>query len=256
MKFALIGIRYSNYFKSLLEKLIDSGIRPYYVIIEDTDKSNLGNGAYFIDNMIFETYSYNVWNYDQNHSSCVIESCIRHKIPFFIVCGHNNWRTVKILNNFTIDILLITEGPLIRGDILYKPQICAMNIHAAPLPGYRGNWTTRIALYNDEPPMVSAHVVTPWIDQGPIIGRREYKIEKGDCLADIDRKAVSAAIELACDTLRKIQSEGFNAVPQRLWEGKEYKGSFKNGVLQPAMPIELQEELEKRFLRGEYGFFS
>jgi len=256
LNFALIGIRYSQYFKSLLERLIELEIRPYYVIIEDTDKSNLANGAYIIDNGIFEAYNYDVWHYDRNNPDCLIGMCIRHKIPFFVVCAHNNWRTSKVLSNFCTDILLITEGPVIRGEILYKPMICTMNIHAAPLPGYRGNWTTRLALYNDEPPMVSAHVVTPWIDQGSIINKKKYEIKMGDSLVDIDGKAVNAAIELACETLKNIKDKGFSAIPQMLWEGKEYKGTYINGVLQPAMPVELQDELEKRFLNGEYGFFS
>ncbi|WP_368784345.1 formyltransferase family protein, partial [Acinetobacter baumannii] len=70
-----------------------------------------------------------------------------------------------------------------------------MNIHAAPLPKYRGNWTTRMALYNDDPPEVTAHVVTPWIDEGPIVGKLRYKICKGDTLEEIDRKAMHACIK-------------------------------------------------------------
>ena len=256
MNFALIGIRHSRYLRSLIEKLVELEMYPDYVILEDTDRANLAYGAYFIDNKMAETYNYEVWNYDESNPNCIINLCIKHKIPFFIVCSHNNWRTAKVLSYFNIDILLITEGPIIRGEILYKPNICVMNIHAAPLPGYRGNWTTRLALYNDEPPMVSAHIVTPWIDQGSIINRKRFSIEKGDSLAEVDNKAINAAVELACQTLKKTRDEGFSAIPQRLWEGKEYKGTLKDGILRPAMPVELQDELENRFINGEYGFFS
>lgn len=256
MRFALIGIQNSKYYRSLLDRLVKLHLYPYYVLIEDTDKTNLANSAYFIDNNLFDTLSCDNWNYDTSNPNCIISFCVKHKIPFFVIPEHCGRRTIKVLTSFGTDILLITEGPIIRGEILYRPRLCVMNIHAAPLPRYRGNWTTRLALYNDEPPTVTAHVVTPWIDEGAIIDKRSYIIEKSDTLDDVDKKAMAAAVELACDTLSKIEKSGFYARQQSIWEGKEYKGHYENGILHPAMPFELQEELEKRFKNGEYGFFS
>jgi methionyl-tRNA formyltransferase len=256
MKFSVMGIERSKYFLSMLESIINSGLIPEYVIIEDHNIKNLANSVFFIDNRVLNTHEKDCWDYDEHDSTSIVTLCLHNSIPFFVVSSQNGRYTQSILENHPVDLLLITEGPIIRGNILYKPAYCVMSIHAAPLPQYRGNWTTRLSIYNDEPPFVTAHVVVPWIDEGAVINKASYNIEENDTMEIIDQKATNAAIKLAVDTIKKIETQGFEAKIQRIWEGQEYKGRFENGKLMPAMPYEIQEELDRRLLNCEYGFYN
>lgn len=258
MEFAIIGINSSNYADKILERLLSFRLTPKYVIIEDHNTMGLAASAFYIDNRQLPKIPQDLekWGMSSTNKKSLALKCNQETIPFFLVPDHNSRQTRSILSSHPIDILLITEGPIIRGPILYMPRYCVMNIHAAPLPQYRGNWTTRFALYHDEPPTVSAHVVTPWIDEGPIIKIMQYEIKQGDTLEEIDKKAQIASADLAAYSLLSIVNEGFSPKIQRVWEGKEYKGIFKDGHLEPAMPLELQEELKERLHKGEYGFYA
>lgn len=256
MQFSLIGIDKSRYATLFLQRMIDNNLSPDYVIVDDNNPINLANSAYYIDSGKFPDNNPDIWAYDLECSHSLITSCIANQIPFFCVPHHNSRQTLQVLKAHPIDILLLTEGPIIRGPVLYLPRYCVMNIHAAPLPQYRGNWTTRLALYNDEPPMVTAYVVTPWIDEGPILKKVRFSINHGDTLEQIDNKAMNAAIDLAINTILEIKVKGFKAKRQLIWEGNTYQGKYKGDELQPAMPWKLQDELRVRLEKGEYGFYD
>ena len=258
MDFSLIGIDRSEYANTILNKLIYEDLKPKYILIEDTRPENLANSAYYIDTNKFPEVPIKreLWNFDANDELSLMACCVKQKIPFFSIMNHNCRYTIKVLQSYPVDILIITEGPIIRGPILYIPRYCVMNIHAAPLPQYRGNFTTRFALYNDEPPTVSAHVVTPWIDEGAIIGKLRFEAKKGDSLEDVDKKAFQASAELAVKVLKDIRENGFHPRIQHKWEGQTYRGKKTKDGLQPAMPPHIHNELRGRFERGEYGFFS
>ncbi|AQS60358.1 formyltransferase family protein [Desulforamulus ferrireducens] len=259
MDFALIGINKSKYAVAMIKRLISFNLIPKYVIIEHNEPRSLAVSSVFIDSQKLPVPKQNLsdWAIEEEEGEFSLGAvCSQESIPFLTVPSHNGRQPRDIIAANPIDILIITEGPIIRGPIIYMPRLCVMNIHAAPLPQYRGNWTTRFALYNDEPPIVSAHVVTPWIDEGPIIERMHYEINLGDTLEEIDLKAMNASAELAVYSLLKIMHEGFAPNIQRIWEGKVYKGTRSDKGLEPAMPLAIQRELKARLLKGEYGFYA
>jgi folate-dependent phosphoribosylglycinamide formyltransferase PurN len=254
MNFAVIGINSSQYAVRLLEHLLQEKLTPDYVLIEDADPNKIAASLVFIDTSRLPHPE----DYDGyfEHVGNMAEVCRKYGVPFYFIESHNGESTIQVLRNQPIDILLITEGPIIRSNVLHLPKLGVLNMHPAPLPQYRGNWTTRISLYNDEPPTVSAHVVTPWIDEGPIVRTVRFSVHHGDTLEEIDRKAQRRAIQLAAETLKEIAISGLRVRHQPLWAGNTYKGYFKEGKLYPAMPEELQEELRMRLSRGEYGFYD
>lgn len=256
MKFALIGHRRSDYYRQMLEELITHNLKPEYIIIEDYDVHNLSESSYFIDHNTLLGCERGSWHYETDDTNCMIADCLKKDIPFFVVDNQTGQMSIDIMRKFPIDILLITEGPIFRGEILYIPRYCVMNMHAAPLPKFRGNWTTRLAIYNDEPLYVSAHCVSRGIDAGAIIDRISCPIFRSDTLEQIDKRAVMKAIELAARVLCNIDKNGFSAKKQRMWEGIEYRGEYVQNVLLPAMPLELQQELEKRLEKQQYGFYK
>lgn len=153
--------------------------------------------------------------------------------------------------------MLITEGPIFKGNILEIPRIGVINIHAAPLPYFRGNWTTFLSLYCAYPPMVSAHIVMEQVDAGSLIDVMKYDIYEGDTLEEVNQRASRACMELAAKVIRDALDKGVSYRRQRIWEGHTYKGCRNsNGVLMPAMSLELQDELKQRMELKRYGFYT
>ncbi len=69
----------------------------------------------------------------------------------------------------------------------YKNKI--LNIHPSLLPKYKGLNTYQRAMNNRETEHgVSIHVVTPELDDGPVLMQGRYAIEDGDTLADLKHK--------------------------------------------------------------------
>jgi len=69
----------------------------------------------------------------------------------------------------------------------YKNKI--LNIHPSLLPNYKGLNTYQRAMNNHESEHgVSIHIVTPELDDGPVLIQGRYAIEDDDTLADLQRK--------------------------------------------------------------------
>ena len=257
MDIAIIGHNYSKYTKEMIEKLTSNEIALKYIIIQDSCVENLAESAYYIDNELIDAVLSGSWSIkEKNEQESIIAICIEKKIPFFIVDDQNSFYVSKILRYWIVDVLLLTDGPIIRGDILSLPHLCALNLHPAPLPWFRGNWATRLALYHDYPPLVSAHVVTNEVDGGAIIDTMRYNVYENDTASDIDDRAWQACKSLAVSVLQDMACNGLRAKKQRKWEGTEYKGYHQEGIFYPAMTESMQRELDKRLQNNEYGFYS
>jgi len=64
-----------------------------------------------------------------------------------------------------------------------------LNIHPSLLPHYKGLDTHRRVLENGEPEHgVSIHLVTPELDDGPVLMRGRYAIKADDILSDLQQK--------------------------------------------------------------------
>ena len=64
-----------------------------------------------------------------------------------------------------------------------------LNIHPSLLPNYKGLNTYQRAMNNGETEHgVSIHIVTPELDDGPVLIRGRYAIEEGDTLTDLQNK--------------------------------------------------------------------
>ena len=253
MKFAVTGVNNSEYARNCISQLYFHSYAPEYVIVEDSDPRKIAESNVFIDQGVLPRY---FENSQFEHKGMLSEICSELSIPYYYVKSQNGKKPMQILSSNPIDVLIITEGPIIRGPILYAPRICVLNVHAAPLPQYRGNWTTLLSLYNDEPPTVSAHIVTPWVDEGPILKTTRYSISPGDGVEDINLKAQKAAAELIVQVVELLITNGIHVSEQPLWAGRTYKGMWNDGTLQPAMPARVLDELRNRLTKGEYGFYD
>ncbi len=247
--FAIIGLYNSEYTAGLLSTLTDHDLRPEYVIIEDKSALNISNSkyAYSVKSKFSPTLD-GKWDIHQCANS-VIAFSLAQDIPYFAVEDQNSDFCASLLSSFPVDYLVISEGPIFKGKILYRPRIGVLNVHAAQLPKYRGNWTTFISAYNDDEPTVTAYIVTPWVDQGPIIATQAFKVPLNCTLGKLTSIATANCFSLLCRILSQDIPPKVRL--QQIWEGNVYKGRKRQtGSLDPSFPDEFQKKLSQKLSTG------
>lgn len=96
----------------------------------------------------------------------------------------------QCIQQFKPDFIVLAGFMRILGSALihaYKYKI--LNIHPSLLPKYKGLNTYQQAIDNQETEHgVSIHIVTTELDDGPILMRGRYAIERGDTVVDLQHK--------------------------------------------------------------------
>ena len=168
-------------------------------------------------------------------------------IPYAFVPGLGGHDACSLLRWAEVDAVLLTESPILEGEILTVCPGGIINIHAAPLPEYRGNYATHWALYHDDPLYVTAHIVDEGVDTGPILARRPLPVLRGDTLSAIDVRAYEECGRVAAQVLRDAMDRGVTPRPQAPWQGRAFTGR---------MPPNIVEELERRLKSDEYSHYA
>lgn len=88
------------------------------------------------------------------------------------------------------DIIVLAGFMRVLGSALIQAfDRKIINIHPSILPSYKGLNTFQRAINNQEEEHgVSIHIVTPELDDGPVIVRARYPILTGDTVSDLQRK--------------------------------------------------------------------
>ena len=97
---------------------------------------------------------------------------------------------LQCVQEFEPDYIILAGFMRILGSAFiqaYKNKI--LNIHPSLLPNYKGLNTYQRAMNNRETEHgVSIHIVTPELDDGPVLMQGRYAIENGDTLVDLQHK--------------------------------------------------------------------
>ncbi len=96
----------------------------------------------------------------------------------------------KKLKRLNPDIIVLAGFMRVLGSALIQAFECKiLNIHPSILPSYKGLSTFQRAIDNEEKEHgVSIHIVTPELDDGPVIVRGRYPILTGDTVSDLQGK--------------------------------------------------------------------
>ena len=96
----------------------------------------------------------------------------------------------QCVQEFEPDYIVLAGFMRILGsDFIHAHKNKIINIHPSLLPEYKGLNTYQRAMDNRETEHgVSIHVVTPELDDGPVLMRGRYAIESGDTVADLQHK--------------------------------------------------------------------
>ncbi len=137
---------------------------------------------------------------------------LRSLSPDFIASSHFN----LILNEETISI----------------PAIGAINVHAAPLPRYRGPEPGFWILNNGEPTTgVTLHIISPGIDEGQILDQEEIAVPKGSSLLRLDATAWFLSVDMIIQFLNNFRSKELSGIEQIEHSSTYYSWPTKSDLI-------------------------
>ena len=110
----------------------------------------------------------------------------------------------KNLTRLNPDIIVLAGFMRILGSALIQAfERKILNIHPSILPSYKGLNTFQRAIDNKEREHgVSIHIVTPKLDDGPVIVRGRYPILNGDTVSELQRKGHQLEHKMYSQTLQ------------------------------------------------------
>ncbi len=113
-----------------------------------------------------------------------------HGVPVEAVAEINAPEFLARLGEMGVDLVISVSCPQIfRKELLTLPPMGCINVHAAPLPRYRGMLPTFWVLYEREPETaVTVHFMNEKLDDGSIILQEAVPIPAGETQANLMRR--------------------------------------------------------------------
>lgn len=124
--------------------------------------------------------------------------------------------TIEFLKSLKPDLFaVIAYGQLLSQEILAIPKIMPINVHASPLPKYRGaapiNW---VIIKGEKTTGVTIIKMTKNMDAGPVILQNLTDIEDYDTSITLEDKLSQMAAELLINSLEFIENNNYRLTPQ------------------------------------------
>jgi len=146
----------------------------------------------------------------------VKSTAVLAKLKIFQPENIKSQESVNFLKSLNADLFVIVAyGQMFSQEVLDIPKIMPINIHASLLPRYRGAAPINWAIINgDKKTGVTIIYVTFKMDSGPVITRKEVKIEDKDTSVTLEEKLRGCGADLLMDTLKIIDSRNYRLVEQ------------------------------------------
>jgi len=131
---------------------------------------------------------------------------------------------IKRLRELAPDVIINVSGnQIFRTELLALPSVACINVHAGPLPHYRGLFPLYWVLANGEAhTAVTVHYMDEVVDRGDILAQRCITIESGESLASLCRKAQFVTAEVVDEALRNTMTPDFSPLPNDPGKGSYY----------------------------------
>ncbi|MFQ5763788.1 MAG: methionyl-tRNA formyltransferase [Rhodospirillales bacterium] len=111
--------------------------------------------------------------------------------------------------------LIAGFSSIFQAPLIAMPQSGTVNLHAGPLPGYRGGSPLNWQLINGETTAgISVIRIDEGIDTGPVLAAGEFPIEPDDTIAELHEKANRLFPELVLRVLEGLDDGTLIETPQ------------------------------------------
>lgn len=131
----------------------------------------------------------------------------KHETPLEEISDINAPDFLDRLREMGVDLVISVSCPQIfRKKLLALPPRGCVNVHAGPLPRYRGMLPTFWVLYERETETaVTVHFMNEKLDDGPIILQEAVQIPEGETQANLMRRCKIVGARLLSQTIDLMQ---------------------------------------------------
>jgi methionyl-tRNA formyltransferase len=131
----------------------------------------------------------------------------RHGVAVETIADINAPEFLERLREMQVDLVISVSCPQIfRRELLALPPMGCVNVHAGPLPRYRGMLPTFWVLYERErETAVTVHFMNERLDDGPIILQETVAIPAGETQANLMRRCKIVGAHLLGQTIDLLE---------------------------------------------------
>jgi methionyl-tRNA formyltransferase len=149
------------------------------------------------------------------HYHSLRQVCRAYDVPLRHIGNPNDAEFIDAFRARGPELLVSVACPYILKDrLLTLPPLGCINIHHAPLPGYKGMMPTFWQMFHGERSVgVSIHAMVARIDEGAILLQESLPIQSGESLDSLIRRSKRHGAHCMARVLRAIQS-GTPPTPQ------------------------------------------
>lgn len=114
-----------------------------------------------------------------------------------------------LLSEYDTDLFISVASPIIFKEGLIKiPRMCAINIHNAPLPKYRGMLPNFWQLFHKEKfAGITIHVIDSGIDTGDIVSQKSLAILEGESLDELISRTKREGAHMMIDMINRYREK-------------------------------------------------
>lgn len=140
----------------------------------------------------------------------------------------NAAETVARLRTLAADLLVVCDyGQILRPEALQCGRLGGINLHGSLLPKYRGAAPVQWAvLSGDRSSGVTVIHMTPRLDGGPILTKRETEIRDRETAGELEQRLAQIGVEATRDAVAQLS----------IWDGNESIGSSQDASLVSRAP--------------------
>lgn len=123
---------------------------------------------------------------------------------------------IDMVRSISPDLMIVhSYSMILRDDLLALSRFGAVNIHAAPLPKYRGCSPIQWAIIgNENEAGVTLHCVDSELDHGAIIAQSFIDIDVGDTWLTVFLRIRDKLDGLLSEFIPKLMAQDFGTIPQ------------------------------------------
>lgn len=112
-------------------------------------------------------------------------------------------------------IVVVAYGKILPKEVLEIPKYGVINVHSSLLPKYRGAAPIHASIIHGEKESgVSIMYVVEELDAGPVLAQAKVEILEEDNCSSLHDKLKEVGAELLLETIRKMEKQEIQAIPQ------------------------------------------
>jgi methionyl-tRNA formyltransferase len=132
-------------------------------------------------------------------------------LPVYFVANHNSSQTIDLCRSLGVNYLVNFGTKRIIKAELINAMNGILNSHPGILPKYRGCTAVEWSIYNGDPVGATVHLMSPGIDEGPILFTRTMSVSRFEDYETIRTRMVYHQLTCLVDGMVKVtQNEDYS----------------------------------------------